>query len=116
MQRIMCKSKIHRARVTAAKLYYEGSITVDSLLLKAADILPGEKVEVLNLNNGSRIETYAIEAKSGSGEICLNGPAARFGQEGDEVIILAYCLVDDKDAKNLKLKVIRVDSSNSIKD
>lgn len=114
MHRIMCKSKINRARVTKAELYYEGSITIDSLLLKASDILPGEKVEVLNLNNGSRIETYTIEAKENSGEICLNGPAARFGQIGDEVIILAYCSVEDKDAKSIKMKVVNVDAKNKI--
>lgn len=115
MQRIMCKSKIHRAKVTATKLYYEGSITVDALLLEAADILPAEKVEVLNLNNGSRIETYTIAAKKGSGEICLNGPSARFACEGDEIIILAYCLADDAEARKIKTKVIHVDGSNKIK-
>lgn len=116
MFRTMLKSKIHRAKVTATKLYYEGSIAIDTLLLKAADILPGEKVEVLNLNNGSRIETYAIEGKKGSGEICLNGPSARFACEGDEVIILTYCLVSDEDAGGVKKKIIHVDSSNKIKD
>ena len=115
MFRIMLKSKIHRAKVTATKLYYEGSIAVDPLLLKAADILPGEKVEVLNLNNGSRIETYAIEGKKGSGEICLNGPSARFSCEGDEVIILSYCLVNGEEAAKMKKNVIHVDSSNKIK-
>jgi len=109
----MLKSKLHRVKVTATKLYYEGSIAVDEKLLKAADILPGEKVEVLNLNNGSRIETYAI--KGGSGEICLNGPSARFACEGDEVIILTYVSIPDQDAKEFKPKVIHVDSSNRIK-
>jgi aspartate 1-decarboxylase len=116
MLRIICKSKIHRAKITEANLHYEGSITIDEKLLKAADILVGEKVEVLNLNNGSRIETYAIQGKSGSGEICLNGPAARFGCVGDEVIILAYCMVDDKEAVSLKAKIIYVDERNRIKD
>jgi len=116
MFRTMLKSKIHRAKVTATKLYYEGSIAIDSLLLKAADILPGEKVEVLNLNNGSRIETYAIEGKKGSGEICLNGPSARFACEGDEVIILSYSLVCDEEAAKMKKKIIHVDVSNRIKD
>ena len=115
MQRMMCKSKINKARVTQAELNYEGSITIDEALLKAADILPGEKVEVLNLNNGSRIETYAITAKANSGVVCLNGPAARSGQVGDEVIVLAYCYVDDKDAGSVKMKVVNIDSSNSIK-
>ncbi len=116
MQRIMCKSKIHRVKVTATKLYYEGSIAVDTVLLSCADILPGEKVEVLNLNNGSRIETYAIPGKKGSGEVCLNGPSARFACEGDEVIILAYAVVDNEEAKNMKTKVVHVDSSNKVKD
>ena len=112
----MCKSKIHRARVTETKLYYEGSIALDPLLLEAADILLGEKVEVLNLNNGSRLETYAILGKKGSGEVCLNGPSARFACEGDEVIILAYGFVNDEEAKKAKMKVVHVDASNKIKD
>jgi aspartate 1-decarboxylase len=116
MQRMMCKSKIHRAKVTATKLYYEGSVALDPLLLEAADILPGEKVEVLNLNNGSRLETYAILGKKGSGEVCLNGPSARFACEGDEVIILAYWLISDEEAKKAKIKVVHVDASNKIKD
>jgi aspartate 1-decarboxylase len=114
MFRIMLKSKIHRAKVTATKLYYEGSIAIDTVLLVAADILPGEKVEVLNLNNGARLETYAIQGKKGSGEICLNGPSARFACEGDEVIILAYGLVSEEDAPRTKKKIIHVDSSNKI--
>jgi aspartate 1-decarboxylase len=116
MYRIMCKSKIHRATVTATELYYEGSIAIDTLLLDAANILPGEKVEVLNMNNGSRLETYAIKGKRGSGEICLNGPSARFAEKGDEVIILAYAHVADEEAKKLKIKVIYVNDSNKIKD
>ncbi len=115
MQRIMLKSKIHRARVTEAQLYYEGSIAVDADLLRAADILPGEKVEVLNLNNGTRLETYAITAAAGSGEICLNGPAARAGYKGDEIIILAYTLCDEKEARVLKTRTIHVTSANKIK-
>lgn len=115
MFRTMLKSKIHRARVTATKLYYEGSIAIDVKLLEVADILPGEKVEVLNLNNGSRLETYAIKGRSGSGEVCLNGPSARFACEGDEVIILAYASVADAEAKKIKPKIIHVDGANKIK-
>jgi len=89
MIRTMLKSKIAHARVTDANLYYEGSITIDETLLEAADILPGEKVEVLNVNNGSRIETYAISGKKNSGVICLNGPSARSANRGDELIILS---------------------------
>jgi len=115
MLRIMLKSKIHRARVTEANLYYEGSITIDSRLMQAADILPGEKVEVLNLNTGQRLETYAIKGKAGSGVICLNGPAARGACAGDEVIILAYGIAEDKDASSFKAKIVKLDGKNRIK-
>ena len=116
MLRTFLKSKIHQAHVTEANLYYEGSITVDENLMKAADILAGEKVEVLNLNNGQRIETYAIKGKPGSGVICLNGPAARGSCVGDEVIIVSYVLVDEKEAKNIKPNIVKVDGKNRIKD
>jgi len=111
----MLKSKIHRGRVTEANLYYEGSITIDSSLMEESDILPGEKVEVLNLNNGHRLETYAIKGKRGSGVICLNGPAARGACPGDEVVILSYAMVDEKDARRIKPKIITVDEKNRIK-
>lgn len=114
MLRIICKSKISHVRVTEAQLRYEGSITIDEALLKAADIVPGEKVEVLNVNNGSRLETYALSGKKGSGVICLNGPAARSGCVGDELVILAYCFADDKDAFSVKMKIVRVDESNKM--
>jgi len=112
----MLKSKIHRATVTDANLNYEGSITVDVDLIKAADILEHEKVEVLNLNNGLRIETYAIAGPSGSGVICLNGPAARGACPGDLVIIVSYVAVEDKEAKAINAKIIKVDARNRIKD
>ncbi len=111
-----CKSKIAHAVITQAELYYEGSITVDERLLKAADIIPGEKVEVLNINNGSRLETYVIAGKSGSGHICLNGPAARMGFVGDKVIILSYSLINKTEAKRIKTKVIYLDEKNHIRD
>lgn len=114
MQREMLKSKIHRVTVTQAELYYEGSITVDKDLLQAADILPYEKVQVLNFNNGSRLDTYAIEGTSGSGTICLNGPAARFGSVGDEIIIVSYFHLPDEAAKKHKPKVVLVDKKNKI--
>lgn len=110
----MLKSKIHRVTVTQAELYYEGSITVDNDLLQAADILPYEKVQVLNFNNGSRLDTYAIEGNAGSGTICLNGPAARFGSVGDEIIIVSYFHLPDEDAKKHKPKVVLVDKKNKI--
>ncbi len=112
MQRIMLRSKIHRATVTAKSLDYEGSITVDRALLEAADILPGEQVHVLNLNNGLRLETYVIEGKENSGEVVLNGPAARLGEVGDKVIIVAYGLLSEAEAAKHQPKVIRVDAKN----
>lgn len=116
MLRTVLKSKIHRARITEANLYYEGSITVDEKLMQAADILEGEKVEILNLNNGHRIETYAIKGRSGSGTICLNGPSARGACVGDEVIILSYVCADEKEAKTISPKLIKVNERNQIKD
>ena len=110
--RTMLKSKIHRARVTEANLYYEGSITIDAALMEKADILEGEKVEVLNFNNGCRLETYAIKGKADSGIICLNGPAARGACVGDEVVIVSYVLADDPEAKKIKPKIIKVDERN----
>lgn len=115
MLRTMLKSKIHRATVTEANLYYEGSITVDADLIKAADIFEHEKVEVLNLNNGHRIETYVIKGKPGSGVVCLNGPAARGSCPGDVVIIVSYVSVEDKEANSVKPKIIKVDERNKIK-
>lgn len=116
MLRTLLKSKIHRASVTEANLYYEGSITIDEKLMQAADILEHEKVEVLNLNNGQRLETYAIKGKASSGVICLNGPAARGACVGDKVIIVSYVLADDKESKAIKPKIICVDERNRIKD
>ena len=112
MLRIMCKSKIHRARITKVDLHYEGSIGVDKTLLKKADICPGEIVQVVNINNGSRFETYAIEEAAGSGNIGLYGAAAHMGKVGDLVIILSNCLIEEKKAKGLKMKVVRVNSNN----
>lgn len=116
MLRTILKSKIHRARVTEANLYYEGSISIDADLMKAADIMEREKVEVLNLNNGQRLETYAIKGKAGSGVICLNGPSARGACVGDEVIILSYVFADSKEARNIKSRIIKVDERNRIED
>ncbi len=111
----VCKSKIANARITEAELYYEGSITIDEKILKAVGIIPGEKVEVLNVNNGLRIETYTIAGKSGSGRICLNGPAARAGVVGDKLIILSFCLAEPQEAKAIKTKVVYLDDHNKIK-
>ncbi len=112
MLRTILKSKIHRVKITQAQLNYTGSITIDSQLMQVADILEGEKVEVLNLNTGSRIETYAIKGKKASGQICLNGAAARSGCVGDEIIILTYLLVDNSRARKIKPKIIFVDKHN----
>ena len=112
--RIMFKSKIHRARVTDANIDYEGSITIDKKLMEEADILPYEQVHVLNINNGARFTTYAIEGKAGSGEICPNGAAARLAVTGDTVIILSYCHVSDEEARNFTPKVVHVNANNEI--
>ena len=116
MLRTILKSKIHRAHVTEANLYYEGSITIDEELMQKADLLEGEKVEILNLNNGQRLETYAIKGKPGSGGICLNGPSARGACVGDEIIIVSYILADTKEAGKLKPKIVKVDGRNRIED
>jgi len=110
--RIMLKSKIHRARVTHLSIDYEGSITIDKKLMEEADILPYEQVQVLNINNGARFATYAIEGESG--EICLNGAAARLVAKGDIIIILSYCHVDDDEADNFTPKLVYVDAKNTI--
>lgn len=114
MYRTMFKSKIHRATVTEAELNYVGSITIDSKLMEAADILPHEKVQIVNNNNGSRFETYVIEGAPDSGVICLNGAAARLVQPGDTVIIISYALVDNNEAREFKPKAIFVNEKNQI--
>ncbi len=115
MLRIIYKSKIHNAAVTESNLNYTGSITIDSKLLKAADIFPGEKVQVVNLNNGARIETYVIEGEPGKGDICMNGGAARCAHKGDKLIIISYCLVDSKEASTFNAKALYLDENNGIK-
>ncbi len=114
MMRMMYKTKIHRARVTEANLDYVGSITIDKTLLEAAGIYPNEKVQVVNNNNGERLETYVIEGEKDSGVICLNGAAARKAQVGDEVIIISYGLIEDKAAKNLEPEIVFVNQNNEI--
>ena len=116
MFRTMLRSKIQGAQVTEANLYYEGSITIDADLMARVDILENERVEVLNLNNGQRLETYAIKGPAGSGVICLNGPAARGACIKDKVIILAYVSVEDKEAGKVLPKIIKLDGKNRIKD
>jgi len=116
VNRTILKSKIHRATITGLDLDYEGSITIDEELLEKADILPGEQVHVLNINNGRRFVTYAIAGPRDSGTILLNGPAARLGTAGDKVIIISYCQVSDEKAKDLKAKVVFVDDKNRLKE
>ena len=112
--RTMLKGKIHRARVTEANIDYEGSITIDKELMEAADILPYEQVHVLDVDNGARLVTYAIEGERGSGVICMNGAAARLVYKGDTVIIISYCTVDDAEARNYTPKLVYVNSNNTI--
>ena len=112
--RTMLKSKIHRARVTQANLDYEGSITIDRILMEASDILPFERVEVLNINNGARLSTYAIEGEANSGVIGINGAAARLVAKGDIVLILSYCQVSDDEATTMTPTIVHVDNRNRI--
>jgi len=112
MFRILCKSKIHRATVTRIELNYQGSITIDEELMEIADILPGERLEIFNLNNGERFSTYAIKGKRNLGMVCINGAAARLAEVADKIIIVSYVLVEEKEAKNFKSRVILVDDKN----
>jgi len=114
MLRIMCRSKIHGATVTQTELHYEGSITIPAELLRAADMLPGERVQIVNLSNGSRMETYTIEGPASSGNICLNGPVARLAVVGDRVHILCYAMMTEEEARAHALNVVHVDDRNQI--
>jgi aspartate 1-decarboxylase len=109
------KSKIHRAKVTEANLQYAGSITIDEKLMEAANLLVGEKVQVVNLHNGERFETYVIKGKKNSGVVCLNGPAARLGQVGDLVIILSYAQMSPEEAKKFHPRIVQVNEKNRLK-
>ena len=114
MLRQLMKSKIHRATVTAADLHYEGSLTVDALLLEAADLQEHEMVDVVNVNNGSRLTTYVIRGAAGSGVVQLNGAAARMGMPGDLVIVIAYAGYDATEAASHAPRVVFVDAANRI--
>ncbi|MBB6635349.1 aspartate 1-decarboxylase [Cohnella thailandensis] len=114
MFRQMMKSKIHRATVTEANLNYVGSITIDQDLMEAVDILPDEKVQIVNNNNGARLETYVIPGPRGSGVICLNGAAARLVQPGDIVIIIAYAFVTEEEARQHRPKIAIMDEGNKM--
>lgn len=110
----LCRAKIHRATVTEANLNYEGSITIDRTLMDAAGLYEYEKVHVVNINTGSRLETYVIEGLPDSGTICLNGAAARLGAAGDKIIIIAYGQLDPDQVCDFKPSIIRVDNSNKV--
>ena len=114
MYRTMFKSKIHRATVTQADLNYVGSVTIDADLMEAADLLPGEQVAIVDIDNGARLETYVIEGERGSGVIGINGAAARLVHPGDLVILISYMQVDDVEARTLQPKVVHVDTENRI--
>jgi aspartate 1-decarboxylase len=114
MLRYMLLSKIHRAKVTSADLNYEGSITIDQTLMEAAGILHYERVQILNISNGARAETYAIQGKKDSGEIVMNGAIARMTQIGDLIIILSYGFVEEEKAKKLRARIVHVDPNNKI--
>jgi aspartate 1-decarboxylase len=109
----VCKSKIHRATITEANLNYIGSITIDEDLMDAANLIENEKVQVVNISNGERLETYVIKGERGSGQICLNGPAARKCVVGDVVIIISYAMMDFEEAKNFKPTVIFPDTATN---
>jgi len=115
MMRTMLKSKIYHATVTEAQLHYKGSITIDEDIIEKANLLVNEKVEVLNINNGSRIETYVIKGKRGSGVVCLNGPAARTGVKGDKLVVLSYGIYNEDEVKKLKPTCVELDDANKIK-
>jgi aspartate 1-decarboxylase len=112
MLRHLLKSKIHRATITDSNIHYQGSMTIDLDLMEAADILPFEQINVYNISNGERFETYAVEGTRGSGEICLNGAAARKGVVGDLIIIATYAGLNEQELKNFQPKIVQVDARN----
>ncbi|MFA5928595.1 MAG: aspartate 1-decarboxylase [Candidatus Margulisiibacteriota bacterium] len=114
MLREMCKSKIHRLTVTDGNIHYEGSITIDETLLKAADMLPYEKVHVVNITNGNRLVTYTIPGQPGNGDVCLNGAAALLCNKGDIIIVISYAAYNEQELKNYKPKIVKVDSKNRV--
>ena len=114
MQRFMLHSKIHRATVTQADLHYVGSLTIDMDLMDAADMLPGQQVDVVDVDNGNRLTTYAIEGERGSGIVCINGAAARLVSPGDIVIIISYAAMEDEEARTFEPQVVFVDGDNRI--
>jgi aspartate 1-decarboxylase len=115
MMRVMLKSKIYYATITDLQLYYKGSITIDEEIMEKADLREGERVEVLNLNSGRRLQTYVIKGDKNKGDICLNGPAARLGFKGDKIIILSYGIYSEEEVEKLKAIYVELDDRNKIK-
>lgn len=115
MMRIMLKSKLYYVTITDVQLHYQGSICIDESLMQEADLYEGERVDVLNLNNGARLQTYVIKGEKNSGSICLNGPAARLGMAGDKIVILSYAFYNKEEISRLKVKYVQVDDTNKIK-
>ncbi|WP_029519877.1 aspartate 1-decarboxylase [Persephonella sp. IF05-L8] len=116
MRRTVLKSKIHRITITGADLHYEGSLTLDEAIMEAANLVPFEKVEVFNINNGNRFSTYVIPGARYSGECILNGAAARLGHSGDLIIIVSYADVEDNELKDFKVNLVYIDDENNIKE
>ena len=116
MRRTVLKSKIHRITITGADLHYEGSLTLDEAIMEAANLVPFEKVEVFNINNGNRFSTYVIPGARYSGECILNGAAARLGHSGDLIIIVSYADVEDSELKDFKVNLVYIDDENNIKE
>ena len=112
--RTMLKGKVHRARVTDANLHYEGSLTLDPLLMEASDLLPYEQIHVLDIDNGARLQTYVIEGERGSGQVVANGAAAHLIHQGDTIIILSYVTLPDDEARRLRPRLVYVDKANRI--
>jgi aspartate 1-decarboxylase len=110
----MCRAKVHRATVTETRLNYEGSLTLDKTLMEAADIKPFEQVQVLNINNGHRAETYIIEGEPGSGQVVINGALARWAQKGDVIIIIANALASEHEIQDWRVRIVHVDQNNRI--
>ncbi len=114
MRRELCKSKIHGATITEANLYYEGSLTLDTRLIEAADLVPYERIQVVNINNGARLETYVLPGEPGSGTVALNGAAARLGAVGDQVILISYAQYDENEIAGHEPRVVFVDERNRV--
>ncbi len=114
MLRAFCRAKLHRVTITDANLQYVGSLTVDRELLDAAGLLPYEQVQVVNVNNGARLETYLIPGEAGSGVVCLNGAAARLGAPGDVAIVIAYAWLDERELADFRPRLVQVDAANRV--